>query len=147
VHHLARTAEILETFSVPVIGYGTDTFPTFYLRAGTYPVPARADSPSQLAKMLAVHWEMDGAGVVVAQPTPPEAALSPDILVPALQWVENQAASDMVGRRDLSPILMDKLNRLTGGKAVQAYQTILVANTRLAAQTARELNVLVAKAS
>ena len=36
VHNLAFTAEMLETFRVPVIGYGTDTFPTFYMRAGTH---------------------------------------------------------------------------------------------------------------
>jgi pseudouridine-5'-phosphate glycosidase len=37
---------------------------------------------------------------------------------------------------------MDKLNRLTWGKALRAYQTILVANARLAAQIARELHGL-----
>jgi pseudouridine-5'-phosphate glycosidase len=34
---------------------------------------------------------------------------------------------------------MEKLNRLTRGKALRAYQAIVVANTRLAAQIAREL--------
>jgi pseudouridine-5'-phosphate glycosidase len=75
----------------------------------------------------------------VAQPTPAEAALSPDELLPALETVEHQATQDHVSRKDLSPFLMEKLNRLTRGKALRAYQAILVANTRLAAQIAREL--------
>jgi pseudouridine-5'-phosphate glycosidase len=82
---------------------------------------------------------MDGGGIVVARPTPEEVALSPDELLPALQLVEEQAAKDRVERRDLSPFLMDRLNRLTKGKALRAYQAILVANARLAAQIAREL--------
>jgi pseudouridine-5'-phosphate glycosidase len=139
VHNLAYTAEVLETFRIPVIGYGTDNFPTFYMRAGTYPAPVRADTPAEVAALLAAHWGMDGAGVAVAQPTPADAALSPDELIPALQTVEQQAADNRVARKELSPFLMDRLNRLTRGKALRAYQAILVANARLAALVAREL--------
>jgi pseudouridine-5'-phosphate glycosidase len=139
VHNLAYTAEVLETFRVPVIGYGTDSFPTFYIRAGTYPLSAQARTPAEVAAFLAAHWGMDGAGLVVAQPTPAEAALSPDELVPALEAVEQQAAESRVRGKDLSPFLMDRLNRLTRGKALRAYQAILVANARLGVQVAREL--------
>ena len=34
---------------------------------------------------------------------------------------------------------MARLNRLTGGRVLRAYQAILEANVRLAAQVAREL--------
>jgi pseudouridylate synthase len=139
VHNLAYTAEVLETFRVPVVGYGTDSFPIFYMRASSYPVPTRADKPAEVATLLAAHWGMDGAGVVVAHPTPAEAALSPDELIPSLATVEKQAAENRVGGKHLSPFLMDRLNRLTKGKALRAYQAILIANARLAAQIAREL--------
>jgi pseudouridylate synthase len=139
VHNLAFTAEMLETLRVPVIGYCTDSFPTFYMRAGTYPVPARANTPTEVAALLSAHWAMDGAGIVVAQPTPLDAALSPDELLPALHAVEKQASQGNVGRKDLSPFLMDRLNRLTKGKALRAYEAILVANARLAVQIAAAL--------
>ncbi len=119
VHNLAYTAEVLETFRVPVIGYGTESFPTFYMRVGNYPVPARANTPAEVADLLAAHWGMHGAGVVLTQPTPVDAALSPDELIPALETVEKQAAESRVGRRELSPFLMDRLNRLTRGKALR----------------------------
>jgi pseudouridine-5'-phosphate glycosidase len=140
VHNLAFTAEMLETLRVPVIGYGTDTFPTFYIRAGTYPVPSRANTPAEAAALLSAHWGMNGAGIVVAQPTPADAAISPDELFPALHAVEKQAAQDRVGRKDLSPFLMDRLNRLTRGKALRAYEAILVANARLGIQIAAALS-------
>ena len=85
---------------------------------------------------------MDGAGIVVAQPTPIDAALSPDELLPALLAVEKQAMQGHVGRKDLSPFLMDRLNRLTKGKALRAYEAILVGNARLATQIAAALSAV-----
>jgi pseudouridine-5'-phosphate glycosidase len=134
VVNLTRTAELLEAYSVPVVGYRTDLFPTFYLRVGGYPASVRVNSPEEAAALLAAHWGMHGNGVVVAQPTPPEAALSPDELYSALIEVEEQARKAAVRANDLPPMLMARLNALTRGKAVRAYQAIMVANARLAAQ-------------
>ena len=91
--------------------------------------------------MLAARWGMEGAGVVVTQPTPAAAALSPDELLPALAVGGEIGRGEPRGsRKDLSPFLMDKLNRLTNGKALRAYQAILVANARLAAEIAQEVS-------
>jgi pseudouridine-5'-phosphate glycosidase len=139
VADLARTSEILESYAVPIVGYGTDSFPAFYQRPGSQPASVRADKPAELAALLAAHWGLGGAGVVVAQPTPDAVALFPDEVQPALREVSHQAARGGVGTRDLPPVLMDRLNRMTGGRALQAYQAILEANARLAAQLAREL--------
>ena len=46
---LPRTLEMLETLSVPVIGYQCDEFPAFYSRSSGLRVPARADSPEEIA--------------------------------------------------------------------------------------------------
>jgi pseudouridine-5'-phosphate glycosidase len=140
VLNLARTGEILESYGVPVVGYGADVLPIFYQRIGGHPASFRADAPAEAAALLSAHWAMGGAGVVLAQPTPEEAALSPDELQPALLEVEAQAAKQGVRARDLPSFLMGRLNRLTRGKALRAYQAILVANARLAAQVARELS-------
>ncbi len=42
VADLAHTAEILESYSVPVVGYGTDSFPAFYQRPGSQPASVRS---------------------------------------------------------------------------------------------------------
>jgi pseudouridine-5'-phosphate glycosidase len=134
VVNLTRTAEMLEGYSVPVVGYQTDTLPTFYLRVGGHPATVRADTPEEVAALLAAHWGLDGMGVVVAQPTPHEVSLSPDELYSALVEVEEQARRSAVRANDLPPMLMARLNDLTRGKAVRAYHAIMVANARLAAQ-------------
>ncbi len=137
---LTTTADILESYGVPVFGYRTNVFPPFYLNAGGPAVTARADTPAEAADLLSAHWSLGGAGAVLAQPTPVDSALSPDELHDALLAVEKQAAEAREVGRDLPPVLMTRLNRLTGGKTLRAYQAILAANTRLAAQVARHLS-------
>src|SRR5262249_36579286 len=68
---LPRTLEVLETHSVPVVGYGTDEFPAFYVRSSGLPLPARVDSPDEAAALCRHHWSMFGKGVVLAQPLDP----------------------------------------------------------------------------
>lgn len=140
VSHSSYAAEVLDTYRVPVVGYRTDTLPNFYMNIGSSPVSSRVNSAAEAAALLKVHWRLEGAGVVIAQPTPTDAAISPDILLPALRSVEEQADREGVARKDISLFQMEKLNRLTGGKALRAYQAILRENSRLAAQIARDLN-------
>jgi pseudouridine-5'-phosphate glycosidase len=139
VADVPHTAEILESYCVPVIGYGTDSFPAFYQRPGSQPVSVRSDTPVDTAALLAAHWGTGGAGVVVAQPTPEAVALSPDELQPALREVRQQAVKSGMQAKDLPPALMERLNRMTRGRALRAYRAILEANTRLAAQIAKAL--------
>src|SRR5262249_49811591 len=75
---IPRTLEILETLGVPVVGYGTDDFPAFYVRSSGRSVSARVDTPVEAAALLAAHWKLGGAGVVLAQPAPSEIALGRD---------------------------------------------------------------------
>lgn len=68
---LPRTLELLETLSVPVIGYGTDAFPAFYSRSSGLKLPARAETPEDIAGLMACKWGLglDG-GLVIANPVP-----------------------------------------------------------------------------
>ena len=68
---VAATLELLETSSVPVLGYRTDAFPGFYRRDSGFPVPWRVDDPAQVAAVWRAHRELGGgAGLVLAQPVP-----------------------------------------------------------------------------
>src|SRR5438874_2135409 len=72
---LPATLEVLETLAVPVVGYGTDTFPAFYVRSIGLPVSVRVDSPAEAAAILKAHWVLTTTGVVLAQPLPEGEAL------------------------------------------------------------------------
>jgi pseudouridine-5'-phosphate glycosidase len=136
---LAATLEMLETLSVPVVGYGTDEFPAFLLHSSGLPVGARVDSPSEAAALLDAHWQLGGAGVVLAQPLPRDLALEPDDFNNALERAETQARSEGVRGPALTPFLLARLAELTEGRTLRANRALIVANARLAARIAAAL--------
>src|SRR5262249_855722 len=101
-----RTLEILETLGIPVIGYGTDEFPAFYVLSSGQPVNCRVDSPEVAAKACLEHWKLCGKGVVVAQPPPVEFALQRTEFEQALALAEKQAAEANVRGSTLTPYLL-----------------------------------------
>lgn len=134
---IPRTLEILETQSVPVVGYGTDEFPAFYMRSSGERVCARVDTPEEAASLLAAHWNLKGAGIVLAQPMTDDMALEPEEFATALVEVETDAADVGVRGKDVTPFLLTRLAEVTQGKTLRVNQALVLANARLAAQVAR----------
>jgi pseudouridine-5'-phosphate glycosidase len=136
---IPRTLEILETQGVPVVGYGTDEFPAFFVRVSGEPVPARVDIPEQAAALLTAHWQMGGAGVVLAQAVAADVALEQKEFDDAVRQADKQASETGVRGNRLTPFLLARLAELTNGKTLHANRALVVANARLAAQVASEL--------
>jgi pseudouridine-5'-phosphate glycosidase len=143
---IPRTLEILETQGVPVVGYGTDEFPAFYMRSSGEPVSARVDSAAEAAALLAAHWGLQGAGVVLAQPMPEGRSLPPDEFETAMAEVEERAAAAGVRGKDVTPFLLARLAEVTHGKTLEVNQALVIANARLAGEVARELSGLLQSA-
>jgi pseudouridine-5'-phosphate glycosidase len=138
---IPRTLELLETLGVPVVGYGCDAFPGFYLRATGESVPARVDTPAEAARLLSAHWGLGGAGVVLAQPVAEDVALGQAEFDAALAEAERLAESAGVRGPAVTPFLLARLAELTGGKSLRANRELIVANARLAAEVAKALAV------
>ncbi len=136
---IPRTLEILETYGVPVVGFGTGDFPAFYARSSGQPVGVRVNTSAEAADLISAHWSLKGAGVVIAQPVCEEAVLSSEVLESALEQAERDAVDAGVRGSALTPFLLSRLAELTGGQTLRANQALVVANARLAAQIASHL--------
>jgi pseudouridine-5'-phosphate glycosidase len=136
---LPATLEVLETQGVPVVGYQTDDFPAFYLRTSGLRAAARVDSPAEAAALLRCHWQLGGAGVVLARPVPAEAALARGDFEAGLAWAEEQARQAGVSGPALTPFLLARLAEHTRGRTLAANRALIVANAGLAALVARAL--------
>jgi len=134
---LPRTLEVLETRGVPVIGVGTDRFPAFFTRDGGLPVDHRVDTPEELADVIAVHRALGmRGGLLVANPIPEADALDPADIDARIEEALADAARDGVTRKDVTPYLLDRINRLTGGRSLTANIALVRNNAALAARTA-----------
>ena len=124
------TAEALETLGVPVLGYRTDELPLFYSATGGPPVSARVESAAEAARVAQAHWELGGAGLLLANP-PRER--------------DRRGAAHRRGARsrrgprregqggDAVRALVP--TRGSGGRTLEVNREIVVANARLAAET------------
>lgn len=139
--HLPRTLEILETLGVPVVGYRTDHFPTFYVRDHTPPLPtsARVDSAEQAAALFQAHTRMGGAGVVLCFPCPTEVAVSPTDFAAWLNEAERAAETAGVSGARVTPFLLARIAESSAGQTLAANRALIVANARLAAEVAGAL--------
>jgi pseudouridine-5'-phosphate glycosidase len=134
------TVEQLETLSVPVLCFGTDVFPGFYLRDSGCPAPWRVDDAPTAADAAHAHWALGAhSGVVLANPVPQGDELDPGlhdrVLAEALELAERHG----VRGRDLTPALLEHFHTNTGGASLTCNIALVRANVDLAAQVAAAL--------
>ena len=134
---LPLTLEWLETHGVPVLGYGTDTFPAFYTRSSGLPVDARVDTPQEAAEIVRAKWDMGlPGGVLIAVPVPLSEALPPALVESAIQTALQDAAAAGVRGKALTPYLLARVAERTGGQSMQANIALLKNNAATAAEIA-----------
>ena len=135
---IPATLERLETLNVTVLGYGTDTFPAFYLQSSGVPITWRVDSPEAAAAVVRARDEVGApGGVVVANPLdePMDAALHDRVLRESLQAAEEAG----VKGRDITPFLLERFHSGTEGESLRANVRLVLRNAALAAEIAAAL--------
>lgn len=134
---LPRTLEMLETLSVPVIGYGCDEFPAFYSRLSGLKVPARADTPEALARILAARWRLeDAGGILVANPIPAADEIPAAAIEGRIRDALSHAAREGIAGKDVTPFLLARIRDLTDGESQRANVALVRNNARIAAEIA-----------
>jgi pseudouridylate synthase len=125
------TVELLETLGVPVLGFRTSTLPLFYAAEGGPPVPQRVEEAAEAARIASAHWELGGAGLLLAQP-PPESLEVEDLIESAV----SAAAAASVSGPGVTPFVLSFMHEHSAGRTRDVNRALIVANARLAAETA-----------
>lgn len=128
------TREALETLGVPVIGYGTDAFPAFYLRRCGAGVDARFDRVEDLGAYLSGELSRSGRAVLVANPIPAEHEVSPADLERWLAQAERLTGAEGVTGRGVTPAVLAHLHAVSRGATLRANLALVRSNTDLAAR-------------
>jgi pseudouridine-5'-phosphate glycosidase len=135
---VGATLERLETLNVVVLGYGTDRFPGFYLADSGFPVPARVETPEEVAAVMAAQAAL-GLGdraIVVAHPLPDEEQVDPELHDRVLREALAAAAEQGIRGGATTPFLLDRFHRGTAGATLEANVALVRRNAVLAARIA-----------
>jgi len=137
--NLPATLEYLETFAIPVVGFGTNEFPAFYSRSSGLSINARADSAVDIIKIAKAHWDLGlQSAILVVNPLPEEEALADEQIETAIEEAVREAEFNGVSGQAVTPYLLSMVSELTKGKSLKANLALLRYNARLAAQIALE---------
>lgn len=137
---LPKTLEVLETRGVPLVGFGTDTFPAFWCRSSGLPLPMRIDTPEAVARAFLLHRKLElPSGFVVANPIPESDALDRSAVEQAIGEALGHAAREGIAGRDVTPFLLKRIVAATGGASLRANIALVRNNARLAARISTAL--------
>lgn len=137
---LPRTLEALETASVPVVGFGTSEFPAFWSRSSGLPLPARADTPAEVAGLVraarALGW---AGGILVANPVPRESEIPAGEIASAIEEGLAEASRRGASGAAVTPVVLEAIARATLGRSIPANLALAESNARVAARVATAL--------
>lgn len=138
---IGATLELLETRSVPVLGYRVDRFPAFYLRESEFDVPWRVDDPKHVAAVVAAHRDRvpGRSGVLLANPVPFEFEMDRDLHDRLLEDGLELLRTRGVHGKNVTPVLLEHFHGASGGVSLDTNEALVMSNARLAAEVAVEL--------
>jgi pseudouridylate synthase len=135
---IPATLERLETLSVAVVGYRTSRFPAFWLSDSGCDLDWRADSPEEIADIMAARAAFgEQSALLVANPLAPADQLDPQVFGAALADALAAAASEGIRGKAVTPFLLDRIQQVTGGASVTVNLSIARGNVELAGQIAQ----------
>jgi pseudouridine-5'-phosphate glycosidase len=134
---LPRTLEVLETNGVPVLGYGTDTLPAFFVRSSGLALSQRVNRPEEAARAIAAQRALDlETGMLLAVPPPAEAALDAAEVDAAIAIALASAEREGIRGKAVTPYLLREVRERTGGRSLAANVALVRNNARVAAEVA-----------
>ncbi len=141
---LGLTLEYLETFGVPVLGYGVDKLPCFYSRTSKFDVDYKVNSPEEMAAIMKTKWDLGlNGGLLLANPIPEQYSLdNEEIEEIIVEGIKEMNAQGIKGKKT-TPFLLNYVKEKTNGASLKSNIELVLNNARLGAKIAIEYARLV----
>lgn len=137
---IPATLEVLESRSVPVLGWQCEEFPSFYSRTSGIKIPMVASSQELAAIFRMMHSEMQlPTALLLANPIPQDQEIPLFEIEPYILQAIAEAKIKGINGKELTPFLLDSLAHSTQGRSVEANLALLSNNVLVGAQIAKEL--------
>ena len=140
---LGLTLEYLETKGVAVVGYGTDELPAFFTSKSGFRLTQRMDTPSEVARAIYAKDALDlGGGMLICNPIPEQYSMDAEYIESVIKEAVKEADEKGVKGKDITPFLLDKIQKITGGESLDSNIKLVLNNAVLASKIAVELSKL-----
>ena len=138
---IGATLERLETLSIPVVGFRTSTFPSFWLPDSEFSLDWQAESATEIADIIrAQRAAGSNTALVVANPVPASKAWEREEHDRVL--AEAFAAADAAGVRgkEVTPFLLQFIVEASSGRSLEVNLELAKNNVAVAGEIAKALS-------
>jgi pseudouridine-5'-phosphate glycosidase len=133
---LRNTLEYLETMSVLVLGYQTDTLPAFFVRDSGIPLEHHVDSASEIAAIVEARDRLKlDTGILVTNPIAEADQVDPAEHEKVLQAALKKAAEEKVEGKAMTPFILAYMQKNLPG-VIEANIALIKSNVALGTQIA-----------
>ncbi|MGD9960341.1 pseudouridine-5'-phosphate glycosidase [Nocardioides sp.] len=134
---IGATLERLESLSVPVLGFATREFPSFWLTSSGHHLDWSVPDAEAVAEVMRMRDRLDQrAGILVANPLPLDQQLDPAVHDQALDRALAMAQERGLSGKEVTPFLLLTIVELTGGESLRVNLDIARNNIRVAGDIA-----------
>lgn len=138
---IAATLERLETLSIPVVGFRTDSFPSFWLPDSQFQLDWRVDSPAEVAEIIRAQRSAgSSSALVVANPVPSDQAWERAEHDRVLEKAFAAAEEAGVRGKEVTPFLLQFIVESSGGRSLEVNLALARNNVSVAAEIAKALS-------
>jgi pseudouridine-5'-phosphate glycosidase len=131
---ISRTLEVLETNSVPTMGWQTDEFPAFFSPHSGVPCPARVDTAEVVAQAFWASRALElPQGMLVAVPNHDPAGANVEN---AIQVALKEANELHISGQAVTPYILKVVAQKTGGDSLRSNMALVKQNAEVGAQIA-----------
>ena len=137
---IGLTLEYLETKGVPVLGYKTKEMPAFYTTHSGFQVDYQMDSPEDVAAAFKAKLACGlKGGMLLTNPIPDQYAMDLDYINENIDAAIVECNTLGIKGKNITPFLLDKIQKLTGGKSLEANIQLVYNNVAVGAEVAKAL--------
>ena len=138
---IPKTLEYLETSAVSVVGYQTNEFPAFYSRSSGSKLTARCNHPTEIAKMLKTHKDLNLiSAILVANPVLISDEISKNIVDKYIDATLAECTEKNIVGKKVTPFLLKKIVELSNGESLKTNIALALNNVKLGTQIAIKLS-------
>jgi pseudouridylate synthase len=134
---IGLTLEYLETHGVPVVAREQANFAAFYTRDSGFAADLRIDDADGQARFIRAKWDLGLAGgVVISNPVPADAEMTPAEIDGCIAQALREAAERGIAGKAVTPFLLDRVKALTGGRSLATNIALVEHNAEVGARLA-----------
>ena len=138
---IGLTLEYLETFGIPVIGFGTSRFPAFFNRDSGFSLDFSVESAEEAADIWKAKRDLglDG-GMIVANPVPSRFEMEKGVIDTAIEEALGEMNRKNITGKETTPFLLDAIQKITGKESLKTNIELVFNNARVGADIAAALS-------